>query len=102
MIKWVVGMGKTNNNRLRPSVKAGEFCRFYLVNPKENASIDSLAERLIGFKEVEEVYVTDGAHGFLVKTRFSEGKEPKDLGDYLKRRVDKSYGEMNAYFTYKK
>ncbi len=78
------------------------FYKFYLVNPKENTSIDALAEKLIAFREVEEVYVTDGAHGFLVKTRFSNGKEPKDLGSYIKRKIDSNYGEMNSYFMYNK
>lgn len=80
----------------------GTFYKFYLINPKENASIDALAEKLISFQEVEEVYVTDGDHGFLVKTRFTDGKEPKDLSRFIKKRIDSKYGEVNAYFSYRK
>jgi hypothetical protein len=85
-------------------IKKGKeiFYKFYLINPRENISIDALAEKLISFSEVEEVYVTDGAHGFLVKTRFTQGKEPRDLNQFIKKRVDNRYGEMNAYFSYRK
>ena len=42
------------------------FYRFFLVNPKADSDIDALAERLFAFKDVEEIYVTDGAHDFTV------------------------------------
>lgn len=98
-------MKKTDTKNRKYEIRAKEgsaFYKFYLINPKENASISSLAEKLISFKDVEEVYVTEGAHGFLVKTKFLNGKEPKDLDSYIKRRVDQTYGEMNAYFSYKR
>ena len=77
------------------------FYKFYLVNPKANSDIDTLAERLFAFKDVEEVYVTDGDHGFVVKTRFTEGKEPKDLCSYMQKGIDYSYGRV-AHYRYRK
>lgn len=73
-----------------------------MLNPKENQNIDEIANTLISFEEVEEVYVTDGEHGFIVKTRFTEGKEPSDVLNYIQRKVDSRFGQVTAYFSYRK
>lgn len=97
-----MSVDKLDSGTKRISKDSRNFYKFYMLNPKENSDIDALAEGLIAFKEVEEVYVTDGAHGFLVKTRFSEGKEPKNVCDYITRKIDSKFGQVTAYFSYKK
>jgi len=47
-----------------------KFYKFYFLQPPENVNADHIAEQLIDIKNVEEVYVTDGDYGFVVKTRF--------------------------------
>ena len=76
--------------------------KFFLVNPKANVDIDALTERLIGFKDVKEVYVTDGDHGFVVKTRFIDGKEPKGLCSYIHGNIDSTFEQATAYYRYRK
>ncbi len=78
-----------------------DFCKFYIVNPKENMNIDELASGLIAMKNVTEVYITDciSNGGILVKTRFDD--EPKDLESFLSKRLGKHYGEVQA-IAYKK
>ncbi|MEM4839493.1 MAG: Lrp/AsnC ligand binding domain-containing protein, partial [Candidatus Micrarchaeaceae archaeon] len=78
------------------------FYKFYLVNPKDNADPDTVAEKLISFDDVEEVYVADGDYGFLVKTRFRDGKEPKDVFGYIHNKIDAKYGEITTYYKYRK
>ena len=72
------------------------FCKFYIVNPRENMNIDELANGLISMKNVTEVYITDCINngGILVKTRFDN--EPKDLESFLSKRLGKHYGEVHA------
>jgi DNA-binding Lrp family transcriptional regulator len=79
-----------------------KFYRFCLVNPKDNADPDTVAEKLIGFDDVEEVYVTDGDYGFIVKTRFRNGKEPHDVYGYIHNKIDSKYGEITSYYKYMK
>jgi DNA-binding Lrp family transcriptional regulator len=76
--------------------------RFYMLNPKENCDIKAMADRLISFKEVEEVYITEGAHGFIVKARLEEGKEPKDICDYMARAIDSRFCQATAHLSYRK
>ena len=78
------------------------FYKFYLVNPKDNADPDTVAEKLISFDDVEEVYVTDGDYGFIVKTRFRDGKEPKNVFGYIHNKIDAKYGEITTYYKYRK
>ncbi|EQD63865.1 hypothetical protein B2A_02315 [mine drainage metagenome] len=79
-----------------------KFYKFYLVNPKANADPDTVAEKLISFDDVEEVYVTDGDYGFIVKTRFRNGNEPKDVYSYIHNKIDNKFGEITSYYKYRK
>ena len=79
-----------------------KFYKFYLVHPPKNADADHLAEQLIGIKNVEEVFVTDGDYGFVVKARFFDRKEPDDAYNYLSRKLGGNFGRVTSYYQYKK
>ena len=81
--------------------KKGKFHRFYLVGPKPDADADGLAEKIISLKPIEEVFLSDGDCGFIVKVRFIEGKEPSDVAGYLKGRIAPRYGTVNSYYQYR-
>ena len=81
--------------------KRGKLHRFYLVEPKPNADADDLAEKLIALKPVEEVLLTDGDYGFIVKVRFTSGKEPKDVMDYINGNVSQRFGTVDSYYRYR-
>ena len=76
--------------------------KFFFVEPQENANADELAEKLISLKNVEEVFVTDGDCGFVVKTRFSMEDEPKDVIQFIKNHVGRSYGAVVSHYEYRK
>ena len=76
--------------------------KFYLVHPPANSNADMLAEQLMEIKNVEEVFVTDGDYGFIVKTRFSEGKGSDDAYNYISKRLGSNLGEVTSYYQYKK
>ena len=78
------------------------FYKFYLIHPPKDSNADHLAEQLIGIKNVEEVFVTDGDYGFVVKTRFFEGAEPDDAYNYISKRIGNNFGKVTSYYQYKK
>ena len=82
--------------------KRGVLHRFYLVEPKEDADLDRLADRLISLKAVEEVSIGDGLYGLLVKVRFLDGKEPSNVADFITRRIGTRYGTLDSYYQYRK
>ncbi len=91
-----------SNGGERKSGKRGVFHKFYLVHPKENANADELAERLIMLKPVEEVFLTDGDFGFVVKARFTDGKEPNDVTSFISKNINSKFGKAVSHYEYKK
>lgn len=90
------------NNGHAKTRKKGILHRFYLIEPKPNANADQLAEKLISLKSVEEVFLSDGDYGFIVKVRFLDGKEPSDVAHYIKGRIASRFGTVDSYYQYRK
>lgn len=87
-----------NSKRTRKSA----LHRFYLISPKEDLDAGHFAERLLSLDPVEEVYITDGDIGYIVKAKFSKDEEPKDVTRYIERNVAHKYGKIVSYYQYKK
>ena len=77
-----------------------KFYRLYFLKPPISADMEDLGDALIGMKEVEEVYLTDGEYGYLVKTRFDEEKEPSNVERFIQRRLGNRYGKVTAFDKY--
>ncbi len=84
------------------SKKKGKLHRFYLIEPKLHVDADKFAEGLIALKPVEEVLLSDGDYGFIVKVRLFDGKEPESVVSYLKEKIAVRYGIVDSYYQYKK
>lgn len=82
--------------------KKGILHKIFFVRPRQNADAGELAERLIKLKPVEEVFLTDGDYGFVVKARFFKGEEPKDVTRFITRNIDSKYGAVISHYQYKK
>ena len=76
-------------------------CKFYLLSPKSNMDADALASELLSIKPVEEVIVTEGDYGFIVKAGACKDKEPTDLMKYMAKRGIACQQAMSHY-SYKK
>ena len=95
------GSWKMRNNN-RKSRKRSSLHRFYLISPKANADTSALVERLISLKPVQEVFLTDGDFGYLVKARVCAQGKPADVLDYMAKRIDRKYGKVVSYYQYRK
>ena len=98
-------MGSTkntrNNGNLVETTRSGKrFYRLYFLKPPVNSDMEDLGDELIGMKEVEEVYLTDGDFGYIVKTRFDEENEPSDVERFLQKRLGNRYGKATAFDKY--
>ena len=82
--------------------KSGIVHKFYFVRPKENANAGELAEKLLGLRSVEEVFVTDGDCGFIVKARLTNNREPKEVAAYISKNIGSRYGRVMSYLEYRK
>ncbi len=98
----VFNPGKRNDREFAIKHDGRKFYKFYLVNPKASTDPETVAEKLIGFEDVEEVDVTDGDYGFIVKTRFKDGREPADAYSCMHSRIDSKYGMIASCDKYKR
>ena len=80
----------------------GVMYKLYFVKPRENADASGIAEKLLGLESVEEVLLTEGDCGFVVKARFTNGKEPKEVADYISRNMGSRYGRVVSHCEYRK
>ncbi len=66
-----------NGTRVRHGNGRQRQYAFYIIEPRENFNADRFAKRLMAFKRVREVYVTEGDCGFIVKAAAKEsGRGP--------------------------
>ncbi len=84
------------------SKRKNSLQRFYLISPRENADATSLVERLLSLKPVQEVFLTDGDFGYLVRAKFSRQNAPNDIVDYMARKLDNKFGKVVSYYQYRK
>jgi DNA-binding Lrp family transcriptional regulator len=91
------GNKKPNNVHMR-----GAFHKFYLLKPKHTAKLKDVADSIMNLKDVQELYLTEGDYGFMLKTRFSDNKKPDEVERYLMKNVDPKFGAMVSYYRLKK
>ncbi len=82
--------------------RIGAMYGLYFVRPKENADAGGIAEKLMMFESVKEVLLTEGDCGFVVKARFTDGKEPLDVADYISKNISSRYGKAVSHYEYRK
>ncbi|MDE1856796.1 MAG: hypothetical protein KGH98_01790 [Candidatus Micrarchaeota archaeon] len=80
----------------------GSDHRFFLIRPSAGSDIGKMAERLMGFECVQEVYVTDGEFGYLVKARPNADGKADKAEDYIRRRLDKRFGTVTCHYQCRK
>ena len=84
------------------STRRGSLRKFYFIKPRPNANAEELAMGLIRLKLVEQVFLTEGDCGFIVKARFTKDKEPKEVVDYISRNIGTQYGKVVSHWEYRK
>ena len=81
--------------------KKSSLHRFYLISPKQNLDAGLLAERLLSLEPVEEVFLTDGDFGYIVKARFSKEGEYEDTVDHIAKKLGSKFSKAVSYYQYR-
>jgi hypothetical protein len=97
-----VWIAKPSNNMKGAVASPRPLCKFYLVNPRRDASVNSAVRKLIGISEVDEVYVTEGPHGFLVKASPSSAVSSRRITSSIARQFSGNVGVITGYARYRK
>ena len=78
------------------------YYRFYLIKPNFNIDLQELSMQIMSFKEVAEVYLTEGDSGILVKTKFFNDSKPQAIERFLKKTIPNNYGILVSPIQYEK
>ena len=82
--------------------KIAKLHRLFFVRPKENTNVDELAEKFAGFDSVDEVLLTEGDYGFIVRARIGSLEEQKELAKSISEVSSGSCGTAVSYYRYRK
>ena len=80
--------------------KRNDIYRFFLVKPNRFQDPKRTMQRLIKLKHVQEVHMTDGEYGFIVKAKadYSGGDETK----VQIRSIGSRFSEAVSYYSMRK
>lgn len=78
--------------------REGQSYSLFFIKPKSRIDANRYAEKLASMEDVEEVMMTEGECGFIVKTRDKHEPMPSNMAVLAKT----SYKRINSYYQYKK
>ncbi len=74
---------------------------FFFIKPKKSTDIDELADKLISIDGVEEVNVTQGDIGYMVKAKFDDNTY-ESMKKQIAEIAGKKYGVCVSALEFKK
>ena len=72
----------------------GRHHKVLFRNPKANASMKELAQRIIELNLVDEVLVDRCGDGFVAKIRFAQGRRPERPETYVSKYISRDFGRV--------
>lgn len=82
--------------------KMTKLHRFFFIKPKGNTDAGELAERFTSFDNVEEVLLTEGDFGFIVKATVDPVKENNELAKCISEVSSGTCTMATSYYKYRK
>ncbi len=74
--------------------------KFFFLKPIPNLNADELSSKLLSVAGIEEVYITEGDYGFLVKAKTSSNDS--ELGNKIAESMHSKYGYAMSYYCLKR
>ena len=76
--------------------------RFFFVKPGEKADADEFADKVANIECVEEVLLTEGDFGFVVKARLGPLDKQKELAKCISEASSEKCGLAVSHYQYRK
>jgi hypothetical protein len=74
---------------------------YYFIKPQPNRNAKDLASQLLEFPDVEEVILTSGNFGYIVKTSKGQSQSDSSIRDFLGKAAE-GFGAAEVHYTLKK
>ncbi len=92
--------GTTQVSKIKRGVMCAKPHKFFFIKPIPNTDAKSLSERLLGIKAIEEVDITEGEYGYVVKAKYTG--EDDSIGEYIAKNMKGKYGVALSYYNLRK
>ncbi|MDE1873507.1 MAG: hypothetical protein KGI04_00080 [Candidatus Micrarchaeota archaeon] len=80
----------------------GKRYAFYFIEPKKNLNSDAFARKLMGNRRVHEVYITEGACGFVVKAGVKDGERESPIPSNMLAAPCRKVGLAISRYAYRR
>jgi len=81
---------------------SNQLHKFFFLRPRTNVDSRAIAERLFSLKNVQEVIMTEGDVGYIVKTRLFSDKSDRETERLITKAIDGKLGVAVCYDSFKK
>lgn len=81
---------------------SNSFHKFYFIKPVPGNNADSLVKMLLNLERIEEVYITEGDYGLVVRARASDTEGDDTVGDYIADKLNERFNSAVSYYKYRK
>ena len=80
------------------------FHKFYFIKPVPGNDADSLASMLLLLEGVEEVHITEGEYGLIVKAKAASmaSASTDKIGNYIADTLNEKFNAAVSYYRYRK
>ncbi len=76
--------------------------KLLFLKPKANVNATDIADKLLALKNVQEVILTEGDVGYIVKTRFFSEKSDKEAEKYITKSIGSKLGAAVVCSSFRK
>ena len=76
--------------------------RLYLIEPLADADLDGIADKLASLEHVQEVSITEGSYGLVVKTSIQKEGDLGKLTNYIRNKVNGRFDVIDTFYKYRK
>ena len=76
--------------------------KFLFLKPKENIDVRKVADKLLSIKNVQEVILTEGDVGYIVKTRLFSDKSDRETEKLVTKSIGSKLGAAVACGSFRK
>jgi hypothetical protein len=92
-------MGNKNNGmRIK---KDGQMCDLFFVKPERSFDAHKSVEELLKLEDIDEVFLTTGMYGFVVRARSDGGENHRKIARYINNKVGRCF-RLASHVQYKR
>ncbi len=71
---------------------------FFFIKPYENNNALQIAQELLTLDNIEEVFIVDGAYGFIARTKLIDDKLSEEIEEFIAKNNKINFHKSHIYY----